>query len=364
MSELAEYTSPEPAGLSSIRQTALELSGAKQIADAICSSTFVPMHFRNKPEECAVAILYGATIGFDPVTSIQQIYVISGKPALYARAMVAIVLSAGHEIWTEDEGPGTVTVAGRRKGSDHIQRVTWTTAMADQAGYTSNAKYRSDPRSMLYARASGDVARRIAPDALLGMAYNVEEMQLVPHETVVVREPSSRPQDRVRAALGQQTSGSADASDRPAPEVPPAAPTAGSEDQPKLTSSQSKKLHATFSDLGIKDRPDRLAYASKVVGRELSSSSEMTKAEASAVIEALVADVQARNEEPVVGELVEDRESLLSDVYDAGDDKGFDKWALQAKYAEIKQGELLDDAAIEDLKGFLGWIAAQPEVAA
>ncbi|MCZ4506609.1 hypothetical protein O4273_27765, partial [Rhodococcus ruber] len=35
----------------------------------------------------------------------------------------------------------------------------------------------SVPQSMLYARASGDIARRVAPDALLGMAYHVEELE-------------------------------------------------------------------------------------------------------------------------------------------------------------------------------------------
>lgn len=165
-------------GAATIEATARALVDAHKIGTALCRTSFVPKHFAGKPEEAAAAILYGSAIDMDPITSLQNVYVIGGKPALYARTMVAIVLSKGHEIWTEEEAEGSVTVAGRRKGSEAIERVTWTTEMAHRAGYTSNAKYKTDARSMLYARASGDVARRIAPDALLGFSHNVEELRL------------------------------------------------------------------------------------------------------------------------------------------------------------------------------------------
>jgi len=296
MTEIQQYEQTAYAP-SPIQHTANEMHTAHQIATAIANSTFVPTHFRGKPDECTVAMLYGATIGLDPMTAVQQIYVISGKPALYARAMVAIVLAAGHEIWVEAESEGSVTVAGKRKGSENVQRVTWTTQMAETAGYTSNKKYQTDPQSMLYARASGDLARRLAPDALLGMAYNVEEMSLVddgPQRPATVQATPATQKDRVRQAIATpQPSGPATATE-PAPEPDTAAPMAGPENAaPGITSAQSKKLHASFNELGFtKDqRAERLAYASSVVGRELASSSEMTKDEASAVIEALAAEL-------------------------------------------------------------------------
>ena len=126
-----------------------------------------------------------------------------------------------------------------------------------------------------------------------------------------------------------------------------------------LTSAQSKKLHATFTDLGITERPDRLAYSSKVIGREITSSNQMTKAEASTVIERLIADVEARDGgETVDAELVDDDgDQLRAQVYEAAAAKGMDAWAVETKYAEIKQGELIADATIEDLRGYLGWIS-------
>lgn len=289
-----DLTVPAQTGtVSLIQQTALELTAAHQIASAICSTSFVPTHFRGKPDECAVAILYGATIGFDPVTAVQQIFVIGGKPALYARAMVAIVLSQGHEIWTEDEGPGRVVVAGRRKGSDKIQQVEWTSELAQQAGYTSNAKYRTDPRSMLYARASGDVARRIAPDALMGMAYNVEELELAAVNVGPVQSERSGT-GRLRAAIGpapaaEPTGPTGQQQQPPAEEVHDAETVEPAEDLIEPNGAQMKALQASFNEAGFesRDRAGRLAFASEAIGRDLSSAKDLTKAEASRVIDAL-----------------------------------------------------------------------------
>lgn len=170
-----------------IVQTAEQLGQAHRIATALVQTSFAPAHFKGKPEEAAAAILYGSQIGLDPMSSLQNIYVISGRPGLYARTMAAVVMAAGHKIWTVEEADGSVTVSGQRKGSDEVETVTWTMERAKLAGYTKNAKYQTDPRAMLYARAVGDVARRIAPDALLGMAHTVEEMQVVEAADVTVR---------------------------------------------------------------------------------------------------------------------------------------------------------------------------------
>ena len=175
-----EYLSPALADPTGGRLVAWAegLTAAHRIGAALCQTAFVPVHFKNKPEEAAAAILYGDEIGLTPTQALQNLYVISGKPALYARAMVALVLAAGHEVWTVSKSDAQVTVAGRRRGSSHTIEETWTTARASKAGYTNNKKYQSDPQAMLYARAASDVCRQVAPDALAGLAYSVEESEL------------------------------------------------------------------------------------------------------------------------------------------------------------------------------------------
>jgi hypothetical protein len=159
---------------------------ANLLATSITKSSFVPQAFVGKPFDATVAIMKGAALGLDPIASLEALYVVHGKPALYARSMVAILLAAGHEIWTEEQTPESVTVCGRRRDSEHVERSTWTLQRAQLAGYTSNAKYKSNPEEMLYAKASAEVARRIAPDALMGLSYNVEELELDATEPVKI----------------------------------------------------------------------------------------------------------------------------------------------------------------------------------
>ena len=61
-----------------------------------------------------------------------------------------------------------------------------------------------------------------------------------------------------------------------------------------ITKAQSTALHAAFNDAGITARDGRLDYCRNLIGRAISTSNELTKAEASRVIEALKQDVGDR----------------------------------------------------------------------
>ena len=55
---------------------------------------------------------------------------------------------------------------------------TWTIDRAKKAGYTTNKKYATDPQAMLFAKATAEVCRKIAPHILLGIQYSYEELQI------------------------------------------------------------------------------------------------------------------------------------------------------------------------------------------
>lgn len=301
MTDVSTYRAPHG---TIIHQTASDLSDALRIGNAIAGTSFAPTAFRGKGEECAVAILYGQTIGLDPMTAIQQVFVIGGKPALYARAMVAIALAAGHEIWTEEESEGRVTVAGKRRGTDRITTVTWTTEMATRAGYTNNAKYKTDPRSMLYARASGDVARRIAPDALLGLAYNAEELELDPEVapsqvvTAAVFQPASAPQIEAREGVPGPDGVSGLDGVRVPEDGPQGLDAASHGPVEMITTAQLRKIGAAMKEMGLTGREEALGYVKASIGRDIASRNELTKVEAGMVIDALEDDLAEPVKEP------------------------------------------------------------------
>lgn len=299
MSEVTLYEAPhapDPTG-GRLVAWAASLKAAHQIGAALCNTSFVPATFKGKPEEAAAAILFGDEIGLTPTQSLQSVYVISGKPALYARAMVAIVLAAGHEIETVEKADAKVTVRGRRRGSENWTTETWTTARAQKAGYLSNKKYATDPEAMLYARAASDLCRQIAPDALAGIGYTVEELEIGEPTTVIVAR-ADKPKV-TRAAAPEPV----EPAFEPVPDVTDDITDAEvvEESAPAITDAQLRKLGAAMGEVGITDRAARLQYVSGVVGHEVTSSKELTKAEASMVIDAL-AELSTLVEPPMDGE--------------------------------------------------------------
>lgn len=266
------------------------LGSAHQIATALCTTSFVPRHFAGKPEEAAAALMLGDELGLAPVSALRSIFVIGGTPGMYAKTMVALVQSRGHEVWTEAESATKVTVCGRRAGTDHVERSEWSIDRARRAGYTNNKKYETSPEDMLYARAAATVCRRIAADVLAGIPYTVEELEL---------EEETKPVKAVRRKAEKVTP--------PEPEIEqvrPRAKPANEDGSPAPdVEGQMKAMHAAFNEAGITERQDRLDFAMGVVSREIESSSDLTWDERSQVIDELKTRIP---EPPLDAELVED----------------------------------------------------------
>jgi len=129
---------------------------AYTLAKRLTTTDFVPKTYKGKPDEAAAAILLGDELGLAPLAALRSVYVLQGTPAMYARAMVALVVGRGHRIWTEAETATSVTVAGYRAGyPEQVERSTWDLDRAKREGFAQrNANYRDHPAAMLYARAA------------------------------------------------------------------------------------------------------------------------------------------------------------------------------------------------------------------
>src|SRR5206468_8490062 len=99
-----------------------------------------------------------------------------GPPALTAHAARALVLARGHDLWVVESTSTRAIVRGKRRGSPHEQDSVWTLDRARALGLATREQWRRQPGAMLVARATAECARWIAPEALLGMPYVVEEV--------------------------------------------------------------------------------------------------------------------------------------------------------------------------------------------
>ena len=217
-------------GLSGLMRQAEAMDAAHKLATVLCNTQMVPQTFRGKPDDGAAAILYGAELGLKPQQALQQVFVIHGQPAIYARTMVALLKGKGYKFKTLESSDESVTVRGVAPSGEQ-ESSTWTIDRAKKAGYTSNKRYQTDPQAMLYAKAASEVSRRLAPNVLLRIKYAAEDLELEPVKMNATRqdvaaqavsapapkmrqEPEQEPEDDqfvrdVKAALAELTSAEA-----------------------------------------------------------------------------------------------------------------------------------------------------------
>ncbi|GGG04403.1 hypothetical protein GCM10007304_18130 [Rhodococcoides trifolii] len=263
------------------------MATAKQLADAMCGSDLVPAIYRGKPANGAAAILYGAELGLNPIQSLQQIFVVHGSPAIYARTMVALVKSRGHKLWTEESTDQSVTVCGQLRGDDHIERSTWTYERARKAGYTSNKKYDTDPQAMLYAKAATEICRKIAPDVLLGIAFSREELELEHYANTPRHvEVQQGWQERlgITSAAEPEPTDISHLQEAPADEQPPTTEQTSDDAVAMATQAQVTKLNILLKEEKLDTREAKLEYLSNTFHRPIGSSKELTRVEAGDLI--------------------------------------------------------------------------------
>ena len=258
--------------LAALESEAKFLDIAFGLAEKACSGALVAQHFRGKPADGAIAIAYGASLGWHWTKSLQDVYVVNGKPSIMAKEMRELMIRAGHEIWEETVGPTKVELAGRRRGSDIVVRVEWTIEKAEKAGYTkSNPNYQKIPESMLYARCTTDLAKRLAPDALSGLGI-VEDMQDRPVRVVSEQvRPPRRGVAGLKAAL-------APASD-PQPTAEPDPPVVE-----YATRAQQKRISDLLDGTGVTEKDAKLAYLREQFGDGIKSAADITAEQAAQLI--------------------------------------------------------------------------------
>lgn len=232
--------------------------------------------FGVKREEEAVALLLLAQAeGLHPMRAVQEYHIIQGRPALRADAMLARFLQAGgrvewHELSNEAAEATFIHPQGGRV------RIRWTLEDAKRAGLLDKAgdMWRKYPRAMLRARVVSEGVRTVYPGVVVGLyapeevvAFAEEERAPVPVQAEVVE---STPPPSPKGNNGHSSGG-------PVPENG-----AGG----LITPAQARALKAILDKARV-DRDLALVYASLFVGRDLESSKDLTREEASRLIDHL-----------------------------------------------------------------------------
>lgn len=291
-----------------------EASQVHGIAKALAGTSFVPRVMQGKPDEITAAILFGRELNMDPMTALQTINVIQGRPTLTANAMRGMAMSHGVQFRLDESTETRCVMSARAPGQDQWTTVTWTIDQARKLGLTSKDNWKNQPGAMLIARATSQLCRLVAANVLIGLPYSAEEMRDVEAEPELPAAPEQAKTRKVSRQTYKAVVG----------EEPPLEPTPdfqeridrdhaqlGGHEQPALESGYSTEdpehrtnpeqlerpdgispktraaVMAGFKDLGVTERANRLRLVSDVVRREVHSVNQLTEAEGRRVVAAL-----------------------------------------------------------------------------
>lgn len=308
MTELTAYRPSDPAA--QLVAWADAARAAAGLAASLVQTNVCPPAFRGKPQEATAVVLLGAELGLSPIASLRSMYEIRGVIGMYVRSQVALVQSRGHRIWTVEESDDAVTVAGHRADDpEHVEEVTWSIARARQAGLVRRGRdnapsqYELQPRVMLWTRAAGEVARRIAADVLAGIAELDEpsDATRAPSAGTRVQRAQPRPVDVTELPeVAPPQGGSPPPQESPVDDDEPTATLPLEEEQPVIdddgeplaTREQVRLLQVLFVKAGVRGSEARHRYLTHWLERTIESTNDCTVTEASATIERLQRQIE------------------------------------------------------------------------
>lgn len=342
MSDVARYShAPSPNLIDSVDGWVRVIADIQQLANAVAATEFVPAGLRGKPAAVTAAILSGRELGLAPMTALQHVHMIDGRPALAAHMQRALVQAHGHRLTVVESTGYTCTLRGYRLGEDEPYVATWTMDDAKRAGLDRKTNWQRYPRAMLLARATGELCRVAFADVIAGMAYTSEELADLSGQPDPggLPEPAAAPTPARRVARKSPPALPSVASDPPLDAEPESEPEPPSVSEPPLdpvdggdaeaerghvdppsgeppsvgadrfphgsadtppgpddatgsgfepqTAGQRAQTMALLRALGVDGRDERMTITSALVGRRVESFAELDRAEVSTLIDTL-----------------------------------------------------------------------------
>ena len=185
----SEITKTNPEGESSIYQSTESFEFAQRQAKSLCESDLVPTGYQGQKglSNCLVALEMSKRMNLSPLTVMQNLNVIHGKPSWSAQFISSQIMGCGrfknfdYVVTGKDDGLAVQCQAIRLEDNKLVKGTAVSMKMAQKEGWTrKNPKYQSMPEIMLRARAATFFGRQYIPDLLLGVQTSDEVVDIQP----------------------------------------------------------------------------------------------------------------------------------------------------------------------------------------
>ena len=173
---------------SSIYKNTDSFEFAQRQAKSLCESNLVPISYQGQKglPNCLVAIEMSKRMKLSPLTVMQNLNVIHGRPTWSAQFISSQIMGCGrfenfdYLVKGEGETLEVQCVAKRVEDQKLIKGTAVSMRMARLEGWTKNPKYTSMPELMLRNRAATFFGRQYIPDLLLGVQTSEEVVDIQP----------------------------------------------------------------------------------------------------------------------------------------------------------------------------------------
>ena len=199
-----EITKTNLEGESSIYQSTESFEFAQRQAKSLCESNLVPTGYQGQKglSNCLVALEMSKRMNLSPLTVMQNLNVIHGKPSWSAAFITSQIIGCGrfknfdYVVTGKDETLAVQCQAIRLEDNKLVKGTAVSMRMARQEGWTKNSKYQSMPELMLRNRAATFFGRQYIPDLLLGVQTSEEVVDIEPINITQTVEPQVVQQEK------------------------------------------------------------------------------------------------------------------------------------------------------------------------
>ena len=184
----SEITTQSVEGESSIYQNTDSFEFAQRQAKSLCESNLVPISYQGQKglPNCLVALEMSKRMNLSPLTVMQNLNIIHGRPTWSAQFISSQIMGCGrfenfdYLVKGEGETLEVQCVAKRVEDQKIVKGTAVSMKMARLEGWTKNPKYSSMPELMLRNRAATFFGRQYIPDLLLGVQTSEEVVDIQP----------------------------------------------------------------------------------------------------------------------------------------------------------------------------------------
>ena len=184
----SEITTQSVEGESSIYKNTDSFEFAQRQAKSLCESNLVPTSYQGQKglPNCLVALEMSKRMNLSPLTVMQNLNIIHGRPTWSAQFISSQIMGCGrfenfdYLVKGEGETLEVQCVAKRVEDQRLVKGTAVSMKMARLEGWTKNSKYTSMPEVMLRNRAATFFGRQYIPDLLLGVQTSEEVVDIQP----------------------------------------------------------------------------------------------------------------------------------------------------------------------------------------